>query len=89
MKQRHVFQFTSLICQFFYISFFFISETLMYLNLNKDTEESRVVSGLLDSNALVSLFFYQNVSTVRRLCKLSKFSSSQEQFKQFQPNEVN
>lgn len=87
MKQRHVFQFTSL-CHFFYISFFFISETLMYLNLNKDTEEARVVSGLLDSNALVSLFD-QNVSTVRRLCKLSKFSSSQEQFKQFQPNEVN
>lgn len=56
MKQRHVFQFTSL-CQFFYISFFFISETLMYLNLNKDTEEARVVSGLLDSNALVSLLF--------------------------------
>ena len=43
---------------------------------------------LLDSNALVSLFD-QNVSTVRRLCKLSKFSSSPEQFDIFQPNEVN
>ena len=47
------------------------SETLMYLNLNKDTEASCVVISLLNSNALVSLFD-QNVSTVRRLCKLSK-----------------
>ena len=67
---------------------FLMSETLLYLNLNKNIEASRVVIGLLDSNALVSLFD-QNVSTVRRLCKLSKFSSTQEQFDQFQPNEVN
>ena len=32
---------------FFILVFFYISETLLYLNLNKDTEESRVVSGLL------------------------------------------
>ena len=42
----------------------------MYLNLNK--EASCVVISLLNSNALVSLFD-QNVSTVLRLCKLSKF----------------
>lgn len=71
-----------------FILVFLISETLMYLNLNKDTEASCVVISLLNSNALVSLFD-QNVSTVRRLCNLSKFSSSQEQFKQFQPNEAN
>ena len=50
MKQGHVFQFTSL-CPFFLSSGFLMSETLLYLNFNKDTEESRVVSGLLDSNA--------------------------------------
>ena len=43
---------------FFLSSGFLMSETLLHLNLNKDMEASRVVIGLLDSNALVNLFFF-------------------------------